>query len=132
MADTSHSSVLQGKQIDQLVRQKLTLLSTTSATFGTVTLPDLGGINVIDNRFELKTLGAETMALTGSCDGTNFEAGSLLPYTAADGLIPASAALVDGVYIIPKDWPYKAYKFVKSSTSAVAICAFSTVYIEKF
>ena len=130
MADNFANQLLQGKQAEQLVKSQLTLLSTNATAFGTVTIPAPATVEYTDIRFELKTLGAETIALTGSIDGTNYE-GSLKPYKGADGLIPATAALVDGVYLIPKEWPYQKYKFVKSAATAVAIAAFSATFVPK-
>lgn len=130
MAFNRNNQLLQGKQPEQLVKTQLSLVTSAATAFGTVSIPHPSTVDYTDIRFELKTLGAETMLLTGSLDGTNYES-SLKPYKNADGLIPSSANLVDGVYVIPTTWPYQKYKFVKSSATATAVAAFSATYVPK-
>ena len=132
MADTKHDNLLQGNHPNQMLKTSLTLNTGTAANaLGTITVPAPATVLYTDMRFELKTLGAETVALTGSVDGTNFESVSLRPFKNADGLVFGADALIDGQYVIPQSWPYQKYKFTKSSTSAVAILAFSATYVPK-
>lgn len=109
----------------------------TAAAVGTVTLPR--GASSVNSRHGLHTmiisgLGSETIALTGSTDGTNFSA-SLLPldYTASTGTgnYVAAATLGNGTFKIPYSWPFSSYKFVKSSTSDTANVTFAAFTVPK-
>lgn len=118
---------------------ELTVFSVTgtAAAVGTVTLPR--GASAINSRHGLHTLKisgltGETIALTGSTDGTNFSA-SLLPLdfttTTGTGNYVASAALGNGTYKIPYTWQFSSYKFVKSNTVETANVTFAAFTVPK-
>ena len=132
MSDNSHDNLLQGKQSEQLVKSSFFVNTGATATsLGTITIPAPATVDYMDIRFKLATLGIETVALTGSVDGTNYETISLRPFKNADGLVFGADALIDGEYVIPASWPYQKYKFTKSSTSAVAVLGFCATYVPK-
>ena len=101
----------------------------TAATFaGTLQIPlaasSLGAANKQSLiKMNVLSLTAETLALTGSTDGTNFSA-ALVPISATTGGYFSSAALSTGEYQFPSTWNFSHYKVVKSSSTdscAVAI-----------
>lgn len=111
--------------------------SSAPAAIGTVSLP-LGNSS-INSLHALHTiviagLASETIALTGSTDGTNFSAALLpLDYTVTTGTgnFVAAATLTNGTFKIPYTWPFSHYKFLKSSTSDVATVSFSAFTFPK-
>lgn len=132
MADNRHNQLLQGKHPNQMLKTAFFVnTGALAASLGTITIPAPATVDYMDIRFKLATLGIETVALTGSVDGTNYETISLRPFKNADGLVFGADALIDGEYVIPASWPYQKYKFTKSSTSAVAVLGFCATYVPK-
>lgn len=101
----------------------------TAAAHKTYVLPQKAANNYLQTTLTLVNLGSETVALTGSIDGTNFSA-SLIPIVATTGLLGV-AALTNNTYTIPTSWPYSHYKLVKSSTSDTLASNLSAVSIPK-
>lgn len=69
----------------------------------------------------VSALTAETIAVTGTKDGTNFEA-ALKPIDTATGQPVATTALPVGIYILPVG--YMKYKFTKSGAVNVGTVSY--------
>jgi len=101
-------------------------LTQTASAFGTWTLPEITGSELWLVEVKISNIGAETMAITGSVDGTNFSS-ALIPIDQSTGRPYASAALGNGTFTLPSNWPFRFYKFTKSlavtaaGVSAIAI-----------
>ncbi len=114
----------------QGVVSTLQALSGTSATHGTYTLkPRKAESEYLSLLLYIK-VDTETMALTGSVDGTNFSA-ALLPIDAAVGTPVTAATLATGNYVIPKEWPYSSYKLTKSAGTNASYSALALTAIPK-
>lgn len=94
--------------------------ATTAAALGTTAYlsPDLGAVVVL---MIASLAGGETVAVTGTHDGTNFEA-ALKPINTATGLPAASTALVAGTYILTQN--YRKYKLTKSAAVQLGVAAY--------
>lgn len=131
MADLSHAyPLLQGasKGYAQLFTSNK---SATAAAVGTVILPNSAGSFVKDAKFEYISNGSETMTISGSYDGTNFQ-NNLVPIITATGL-PSTVptALVEAAYTLPRTWNFTHYKFIGSSTVDVKTIAFAALVVPK-
>ena len=130
MADLNHP--ITGNEDSNLSSKSgLFLKQGTAATFaGVLVLPNvassLHAVNK-DSRIKMEILGltGETIALTGSVDGTAYSA-SLIPLDATTGGYAASGTLANGQYIFPATWAFTHYKAVKSS--ATETCAIAIAY----
>lgn len=100
---------------------------TTVAFAGTLVLPSVASSQHASNhqspiKMEILGLAAETMALTGSVDATNFSA-ALIPISATTGGYYSSATLTNGQYLFPSNWAFTHYKLTKSSATDTGIVA---------
>jgi hypothetical protein len=114
MADHTHlAPLLAGEAPNNQIAYKHQLLNDTVAALGTVQLGIPG--QSVKRVIEFTTVSTvETIAITGSIDGTNFEA-AFKPIVASTGLLASSTNLASGTYIIPANLPYQQIKFTKSA-----------------
>ena len=130
MSDLRNTRPINGTQAEQAVKTDLHVLYSSATALGTVTLPPPATVNFVERKFKLSGLGAETLLLTGSIDGTNYE-GNLRPFVTSTGLVFTADALTADEYKIPESWPYQKFKFVKSSATATAVASFVASYYPK-
>ena len=100
---------------------------TTVAFAGTLVLPSVASSQHAANKqspikMEILGLAAETLALTGSVDATNFSS-ALIPLNATTGGYYSSATLTNGQYLFPSNWAFTHYKLTKSSATDTGIIA---------
>ena len=100
---------------------------TTVAGGGVLVLPNVASsVHAVGNqnpiKMEILALTAETIALTGSVDATNYSS-ALIPISATTGNYFTSATLTNGQYLFPATWAFTHYKFTKSSATDACIIA---------
>ena len=100
---------------------------TTAAGGGVCVLPNVASsVHAITNqspiKMEILALTAETIALTGSVDATNYSS-ALVPISATTGNYFTSATLTNGQYLFPATWAFTHYKLTKSSATDACIVA---------
>lgn len=108
---------------------------TTVAFAGTLVLPSVASSQHAMNKqspikMEILGLAAETLALTGSVDATNFSS-ALIPINATTGNYYSSATLTNGQYLFPSNWAFTHYKLTKSSATDTGIIAIAYNTIPK-
>lgn len=131
MADYTHSApLLAGRGSQNQIAYKHSLLNDTVAALGTVQLAQTS--ESVARVIEVITVssGGETIAITGSIDGTNFEA-AFKPIVASTGLQASSANLASGTYLIPLGQPYQQLKFTKSAALNQGLVSLVEVHFPK-
>lgn len=100
---------------------------TTVAGGGVCVLPNVASsVHAITSqspiKMEILSLAAETIALTGSVDATNYSS-ALIPISATTGNYFTSATLTNGQYLFPATWAFTHYKITKSSATDTCVVA---------
>ena len=128
MSDQIHRSITGLENPNQGSLLGLYLKSfTTAAGGGVCVLPNVASsVHAITNqspiKMEILALTAETIALTGSVDATNYSS-ALVPISATTGNYFTSATLTNGQYLFPATWAFTHYKLTKSSATDACIVA---------
>ena len=91
------------------------VLTGTAAALGTVIIPECSWI-----AFDVSGLSSETISITASVDGTNYNTAKCRPISMATGAVPASSDLVNGLYVLDCR-PFYSVKLTKSATSDTAV-----------
>lgn len=73
-------------------------------------------------KMEILSLAAETIALTGSVNATDYS-DALIPISATTGNYYSSATLTNGQYLFPATWAFTHYKLTKSSATDTCVVA---------
>ena len=87
------------------------ILTGTAAAVGSFTIPECSYIAL-----DISGLGSETVSITASVDGTNYNAAKCRPISMATGAVPASSDLTNGLFVLDCR-PFYSIKLTKTSTA---------------
>jgi len=91
------------------------ILTGAAAAVGTITIPECSWI-----AFDVSGLTSETVSITASVDGTNYNAAKCRPISMATGAVPASSDLTNGLFVLDCR-PFYSVKLTKSAASETVL-----------